>query len=227
MRSNFPGACSLEFESIMQVVIEHLFGWNIKKQRSKGRGIFGVAEAFGGSTEEQNRATLHEHMIVHVRNFHKLRQLLFSVDDAEQLAAREELKKYVTLVMCATFGDSTEVEGGSVFDVQSSSDPVDVIVSDGCTEGHHDLSPLPFQILREQRHKAYCNTHKGLVGICDRCSALVSSADIVNAALNQWKLFVEERHNWGDFPLCPERMDVVAMHYPYDLNQFPEGSVEL
>ena len=83
MRSNFPGACSLEFESIMQVVIEHLFGWNIKKQMSKGRGIFGVAEAFGGSTEEQNRATLHEHMIVHVRNFHKLRQLLFSVDDAE------------------------------------------------------------------------------------------------------------------------------------------------
>ena len=227
MHSNFPGACSLEFESIMQVVIEHLFGWNIKKQMSKGRGIFGVAEAFGGSTEEQNRATLHEHMIVHVRNFHKLRQLLFSVDDAEQLAAREELKKYVTLVMCATFGDSTEVEGGSVFDVQSSSDPVDVIVSDGCTEGHHDLSPLPFQILREQRHKAYCNTHKGLVGICDRCSALVSSVDIVNAALNQWKLFVEERHNWGDFPLCPERMDVVAMRYPYDLNQFPEGSVEL
>jgi hypothetical protein len=96
-----------------------------------------------------------------------------------------------------------------------------------CGEGCHDLDPLPFQTLHEERHKAYCNIHKGGVGLCQRCSQVVSSADIVNAALNRWKSFTQDRHTWGEFPLIPERMDVVALHYPYDLNQWPANSLEL
>ena len=40
-RLEFPGACSLEYQNIVQILIHKLFGWDIKKQRSTGSGVFG------------------------------------------------------------------------------------------------------------------------------------------------------------------------------------------
>ena len=49
IRLMYPGACSLEFQSLMQILIETLFNWDTKKQRAKGKGIFGTVVAFGGA----------------------------------------------------------------------------------------------------------------------------------------------------------------------------------
>ncbi len=60
-RINNPGACSLEFQSVMQILTECLLKWDTKTQISKGKGILGTVIAFAGADEEQGRKTLHQH----------------------------------------------------------------------------------------------------------------------------------------------------------------------
>ncbi len=54
-----PGACSLEFQSVMQILTECLLRWDNKTRASKGKGILGTVKAFTATNEEQARKTLH------------------------------------------------------------------------------------------------------------------------------------------------------------------------
>lgn len=54
VRKQYPGACSLEFQSSMQIALETLFGWNPGRRKGK-RGLFGIVEAFCRADEEQGR----------------------------------------------------------------------------------------------------------------------------------------------------------------------------
>ena len=53
-----PGACSLEFQSVMQILTECLLRWDDKTRTSKGKGILGTVKVFTAN-EEQWRKTLH------------------------------------------------------------------------------------------------------------------------------------------------------------------------
>ncbi len=64
-----PGGCSLEFQSIMQILIECLLKWDIKTKSSTGKGILGTALAFAGANEEQGCKTLHRHWQIWVKEF--------------------------------------------------------------------------------------------------------------------------------------------------------------
>jgi len=75
---DYPGACSLEFQNIMDIVIEPLFNWDTKNQEAKGPGIFGTVVAFAPADEEQGRKTLHRHIQIWVKEIdQKLRKDLF------------------------------------------------------------------------------------------------------------------------------------------------------
>jgi len=81
IRLQYPGACSLEFQSLMQILIETLFNWDMKNQRPKGPGIFGTVVAFAPVDEEQGRNTLQHHMQIWVKDVdQKLRRELFDED---------------------------------------------------------------------------------------------------------------------------------------------------
>eukprot|EP00986_Skeletonema_menzelii_P021180 scaffold33492_cov314-Skeletonema_menzelii.AAC.1 len=41
-RIKYPGACALEYQSIIQTLIKRLFCWDVKKQKSTKKGIFGT-----------------------------------------------------------------------------------------------------------------------------------------------------------------------------------------
>jgi hypothetical protein len=56
-----PGACSLEFQSVMQILTELMLKWDIKTKTSKGKGILGTVWAFAGADKEQGQKTLHQH----------------------------------------------------------------------------------------------------------------------------------------------------------------------
>jgi hypothetical protein len=58
-RLNNPGACSLEFQSVMQILTEHMLKWDTKTKSSTGKGILGTVRAFAGTDEEQGQKTLH------------------------------------------------------------------------------------------------------------------------------------------------------------------------
>ncbi len=58
-RLNNPGACSLELQSVMQILTEHMLKWDAKTKSSTRKGILGTVRAFAGTDEEQGKKTLH------------------------------------------------------------------------------------------------------------------------------------------------------------------------
>ena len=63
LRLDNPGACSREYNSIMQIIMECLIGWNFKFKKQTSLGIFGKVFGWCDTTEEQARFTLHSHIL--------------------------------------------------------------------------------------------------------------------------------------------------------------------
>ena len=69
-RIEFPGITSLAFEYVLNIVLEEVIGWDVKKNRATGKpGLFGIPIAYGGAIEEQGRTTLHVHLIIWIQGF--------------------------------------------------------------------------------------------------------------------------------------------------------------
>lgn len=112
IRLDYPGACSLEFQSLMQILVDKLFNWDAKNQKARGSGIFGTAVAFAPADEEQGRKTLHRHMQVWIKDVDQnLRRDLFHENFAERQAARKKLQVYVDKIMSASLGHNLVLHG--------------------------------------------------------------------------------------------------------------------
>jgi hypothetical protein len=61
VRLNHPGACSVEFQSVMQILMECMLQWGVKKKTTRRKGILGTVVTFSAADEEQGRKTLHRH----------------------------------------------------------------------------------------------------------------------------------------------------------------------
>ncbi len=60
-----PGAAALHFEQVLDLVISHVIGWDVKSGRPfKRGGFFGVPKAWVRVVEEQGRLTLHAHFLI-------------------------------------------------------------------------------------------------------------------------------------------------------------------
>ena len=149
-RATFPGACSLEYQSLMQVFINVLIGWDRKNMCGKN-GIFGKTLAWTKASEEQMRLTLHGHLIIWIERFNKLRDLLFHSDMQVRIEARKQIVQYFEKIGQATLGDLI------------------VTVPDGygntvASSPNTSLEAPSDQALREMRHHVYCKEHNGAVG---------------------------------------------------------------
>ena len=95
-RLNYPGACSLEYENVIQILIEDLFQWDLKKQRSKGKGVLGTVEAFRPPDEEQGRGTLHSHWQIWLKEMNRrFRELLFAQRTMRNIHQNEKEAKEI------------------------------------------------------------------------------------------------------------------------------------
>ncbi len=91
LRMKYPGACSLEFQSVMQILTQCMLRWDTNTQSSKGKGILGTVLAFSGADEEQGLKTLHWHWQIWVQELNQtLRDCLFDTDATK----RKMHKKY-------------------------------------------------------------------------------------------------------------------------------------
>ena len=92
-KSKYPGACVTEYQSVLQIVIGILIGWDEQSHSGKN-GIFGIPEAYADCCEEQARYTLHSHITVWVKDFNEVRSLLYHDNDEIRLKAKEEIELY-------------------------------------------------------------------------------------------------------------------------------------
>jgi hypothetical protein len=104
-RLNNPGACSLEFQSVMQILTECMLKWDIKSKSSTGKGILGTVRAFAGANEEQGRKTLHWHWQIWVEEINQsLRNALFDKDNNTRNKARQTFQEHIDNLISTSYG---------------------------------------------------------------------------------------------------------------------------
>ena len=91
-RTIYPGACSLAYLHLTEIVTECLLGWDFEKRIGTG-GVFGVLEAFARTDEEQGRKTLHGHWLLWIKHFNAMRDALHSERAAQATEVREAFLK--------------------------------------------------------------------------------------------------------------------------------------
>ncbi len=104
-RLNNPGACSLEFQSVMQILTEHMLKWDTKTKTSTGKGILGTVWAYAGADEEQGQKTLHQHWQIWVEGIDQtLRNALFDNDHKTRNKARQTFQQHIDNVVRTSYG---------------------------------------------------------------------------------------------------------------------------
>jgi hypothetical protein len=110
IRLKNPGACALVFQSVMQIVVECMLRWDIKKKTSKGKGILGTVLAFFAADEEQGRKTLHRHWQIWVKGINEtLQNCLFHEDDTARDIVRKTSCKHIDNVLTASYGSEFRI----------------------------------------------------------------------------------------------------------------------
>ena len=100
----YPGACSLEYQSMVQIALECLFGWDVKTQKGRAR-ILGILEAWCRADEEQGRGDVHGHWLIWISGINKLREMIRSQDTIVRQEAIHAFLNHVNKVMSAKYGD--------------------------------------------------------------------------------------------------------------------------
>lgn len=179
-RLKYPGACSLEYQNVMNIIIESLFQWDIKKQKSKGPGIFGTTVAFAPADEEQGRKTLHKHIQLWVREIdQQLRTELFANDISIRTEARQRFQRYIDKIMCASYGVDMEMELPSHplhCDTPSTLYKPDQLYDDASS-----------QRFRDARHEELCVPINGRIIQPKGIHQLITPDTIINRVLTYWK----------------------------------------
>jgi hypothetical protein len=198
-RINNSGACSLEFQSVMQILMECLLKWDTKTQTSKGKGILGTVIAFAGADEEQGRKTLHRHWQIWVEEIDQIiRDCLFHKDDTTRAEARNIFLKHIDDVISASFGLDLCILHRCVNKDQNEELKIDI--ADNLLKEKKEVD------FRHARHKDLYNEVNGNIMYCAECDKTMSTVDIVNNSLKRWKdtVFSNERtqHNRPDRHGC-------------------------
>jgi hypothetical protein len=106
----YPGACSLEFQSVMQILTKCMLRWDTKTQSSKGKGILGTVLAFSGANEEQGCKILQRHWQIWVQEINQtLRDCLFDMDATKRKDTQKTLCQHIDNVISASYGPDLSI----------------------------------------------------------------------------------------------------------------------
>ena len=194
----------MEYQSMMQIVLECLFGWDDKNQQGN-EGILGVLDAFCRADEEQGRGDLHSHWLLWISGMNKLRKMMLSRDKIVRQEAVETYLRYVNKVMSARYGE---------FDlVVTHTCANNKVITSTVSEIYNDEQP---QVLRDARHKKKCHDIKGCVMKCKKCGETTSPSLAVTSALNVIKQQTKENVT---LPLSKNMKNIVSLRTAYDMNR--------
>ena len=224
VRNTYPGACAIEFLSQLEILISKLICWD-ESDAIGNPGIFGEAEAYGVAIEEQGRKTLHGHILVWIKNFNTVRNLLFHEDIKIKNDAKKEMLSYIKKIMNSSYGGLKI----SVKNKENEEKIDEVYIQDEYNmRGVHDtyteladslLSEVSVQNLRNMRHKQLCILEEGIVAVDDSKNEY-STVKIVNNALKHWYKISKEKSSLStnDFPIPKNRQDIYCMRSIYDID---------
>ena len=170
IRMKYPGLCSLNFEFLLDIILDKVVGDNDRK-----KGIFGVLDAFGVAVEEQGRKTLHAHILVYTKEWNNTLRLLQSNKHADRRKAEKEVQQLVDSIM------STELKP-TLDDVDN---------CDNCKVGK--LQFPDNDTMRALRHKHGCQDDGIVFARCENCNVPLTGDDVA-------KMRSMEREHWSRDP---------------------------
>ncbi len=95
----------VEFQSVMQILMECMLWWDVKKKTKRWKGILGTVVAFSAADEEQGRKTLHHHWQIWVTEIKQtVKKCLFHEDITIRDRARKTFCKQIDNVITASYG---------------------------------------------------------------------------------------------------------------------------
>jgi Helitron helicase-like domain at N-terminus len=146
LRLQYPGICALNFEFLLNIVLDKIVGDNPLRV-----GIFGKLAAFALAVEEQGRKTLHAHIIVFTLGWNETLRRLQSSNPTIKKQAEDEVIAFVDSIL------STELCPGLGQELM-------------CSECNQStLNFLSGQELRNLRHKIGSKTCNGIIAKCPNC----------------------------------------------------------
>ena len=162
LRFKFPGMAALNFEMILDIVMEEVIGWDVDKNCPKKKpGLFGHVKAIARAIEEQGRKTLHAHFILWIEGYDDLQKQMFFGSEKTRRVAAWVMQEYHDHIASATLFPTNTTILQKAFD------------HDGCTIGSTWERELPdvvdTQELRHMRHKIGCKENEGVFASCPHC----------------------------------------------------------
>jgi hypothetical protein len=187
-RFDHPGLCAEEYERIIELVIKHMFNWNEEEQKSEGMGLFAEVLAWCIATEEQGRKSLHGHILMFVKDWQKVLEVLqrrritdFS-ENMSLISAQVKTKRLYrnacSAELFSDFGPGKALPEKAVFHHD------DCRGSRRAEQMRFTVKPVADEQLREMRHKRLCHQHQGQIATCEKCHTSFSMNTIVSNAIS-------------------------------------------
>ena len=168
IRTKYPGLCAIDFQNVLNIVIEDIIGFDNKNNK----GLFGVVEAYCSAVEEQGRKTLHTHILLWLKYWTKLMNML-----------NDPLRKEEFITLFTKYADqilTTRINGYMTHIDSTFGNPS----CKNCDES--DMIECSDQGLRNMRTKDGETEFGGkAIMKCQNCGTCITSEDIVIENINE------------------------------------------
>ena len=195
IRMEFPGIASLNFEMMLDILLEEVIGWDIKAGESTKVGLFGKVMAMAYAVEEQGRKTLHAHFILWIENYRSLQNDVFFGDYIVKREATRTLNKYFEHLCSTAMFPPREKLLQKAFDHSCS-----------VADKHNRLLPevASDQHLRDLRHKCGYEFHDGAFATCPHCKRTWTYEELVTLLMEEGYGIKDKVTPQGNLPTANE-----------------------
>ena len=200
IRIQSPGLCALNFEIVLDIVLEEIVGVDIETKQVIKEGYFGLVEAVMVTVEEQGRKTLHAHILLWIK---RIRDNLKAVQDtSSKKTVRNNAKAHISRYFDKI--SSTNLTGDCAPAV------LRTMFKHDCTGPCADIpTSASDQQLRNLRHKVGCAATNYEFAHCATCLKTWTHEEIV-------ELFLREGiniPNFGSYPDNCKRLHAICIQY--------------
>ena len=180
LRLNYPGYAAKNFSLLLNICIEEVIGWNMRKNEpSKLPGLFGLCHALSIAFEEQGRTTVHAHGSAWYKKLRRMQnRMFFAKAAAERKTIAKVLEDFhervVSTSLFETNWDQDRWTWRQAFDhkctVEKEKRAKPVVVNE--------------QQLRNLRHKLAHAETNGTFAMCPHCNKGFTNEALLQGYIN-------------------------------------------
>jgi hypothetical protein len=180
LRIKYPGLAAKNFDMLLQIVMEEVIGWDMRKNRSTGKpGLFGICIAASLAFEDQGRTTVHSHGTAWMEKLREKQHETFFGNYQEKREATALLSRFHERVTTTSLMETDLVR-------TACDHPCVVkIISDRSRP-----EVVPDQQLRILRHKKGYQALEGVFVKCPHCSTGFTNETLLNRYIHNHAKFV-------------------------------------